>query len=72
MIVLDASAVVDWLVQTSAGLRIESRIFSYQETLHAPQLLDLEVTQVLRRLVLLGIVSKAVQARRSESDGSSD
>lgn len=52
MIVLDASAAVDWLLQTPAGQRIENRIYSRNETLHAPQLLDLEVTQVLRRLVL--------------------
>lgn len=51
MIVLDASAAVDWLLQTDAGLRIERRIFSRSESLHAPHLLDLEVTQVLRRLV---------------------
>ncbi|MGH9510922.1 MAG: type II toxin-antitoxin system VapC family toxin [Terriglobales bacterium] len=51
MIVLDASAAVDWLLQTPAGQSIESRIYSHKETLHAPHLLDLEVTQVLRRLV---------------------
>jgi predicted nucleic acid-binding protein len=50
MIVLDASAAVDWLLQTSAGQRIEKRIYSRNETLHAPHLLDLEVTQVLWRL----------------------
>lgn len=46
MIVLDASAAVDWLLQTSAGLSIEKRIYSRNETLHAPHLLDLEVAQV--------------------------
>ena len=46
MIVLDASAAVDWLLQTPAGQRIENRIYSRNETLHAPHLLDLEVTQV--------------------------
>jgi predicted nucleic acid-binding protein len=56
MIVLDASAAVDWLLQTSAGQRIENRIYSRNETLHAPHLLDLEVTQVLRRLVQQGVV----------------
>lgn len=50
MIVLDASAAVDWLLQTAAGQRIERRIYSRGETLHAPHLLDLEVAQVLRRL----------------------
>jgi len=57
MIVLDASAAVDWLLQTSAGKHIEKRIYSNSETLHAPHLLDLEVTQVLRRLVLQGVIS---------------
>jgi predicted nucleic acid-binding protein len=57
VIVLDASAVVDWLLQTPAGLRIERRIYSNNESLHAPELLDLEVAQVLRRLVREGAVS---------------
>lgn len=56
MIVLDASAALDWLLQTSAGQRIEDRIYSHHETLHTPHLLDLEVTQVLRRLVREGTV----------------
>ncbi len=57
MIVLDASAAVDWLLQTSAGHSIENRIYSTNETLHAPHLLDLEVAQVLRRLARQGVVS---------------
>ena len=57
MIVLDASAAVDWLLQTPAGQRIESRVYSHNETLHTPHLLDLEVAQVLRRLVRQGVVS---------------
>jgi predicted nucleic acid-binding protein len=55
MIILDASAGADWLLQTSAERSIEKRIYSRNETLHAP--LDLEVTQVLRRLALQGGVS---------------
>lgn len=54
MIVLDASAAVDWLLQTAAGQLIDSRIFSRNESLHAPYLLDVEVAQVLRRLVRSG------------------
>lgn len=56
MIVLDASATVDWLLQTTAGRHIEHRIYSARESLHAPHLLDLEVAQVLRRLVREGTV----------------
>jgi predicted nucleic acid-binding protein len=70
MIVLHASAAVDWLLQTPAGQRIENRIYSRNETLHAPQLLDLEVTQVLRRLAGQGVVSsrRADQAVRDLLD----
>jgi predicted nucleic acid-binding protein len=63
VIVLDASAAVDWLVQTAAAQRIESRIFSGKQSLHAPELLDLEVAQVLRRLVREG----ALSASRAEA-----
>ena len=62
MIVLDASAAVDWLLQTSVGQRIESRIYSQNESLNAPHLLDLEVAQVLRRFVREG----SVTARRAD------
>ena len=58
MIVLDTSAAVDWLLQTSAGRQIENRIYSRNESLHAPHLLDLEVTQVLRRLARKKIISE--------------
>jgi len=57
VIVLDASAAVDWLVQTVEAPRIESRIFSRNHSLHAPDLLDLEIVQVLRRLVREGTLS---------------
>ena len=57
MIVLDASAAIDWLLQTSAGQHIDKRIYSHHESLHAPHLLDLEVTQVLRRLASQGVIS---------------
>jgi predicted nucleic acid-binding protein len=62
VIVLDASATLDWLLQTAAGKRIERRIYSHHESLHAPHLLDLEVGQVLRRLVREG----ALSAQRAE------
>jgi predicted nucleic acid-binding protein len=62
VIVLDGSAAIDWLLQTDAGQRIEKRIYSRGESLHAPQLLDVEVAQVLRRLVREG----AVSAQRAE------
>jgi predicted nucleic acid-binding protein len=57
MIVLDASAAIDWLLQTAVGREIEERIYSRGESLHAPHLLDVEFAQVLRRLLREGSVS---------------
>jgi predicted nucleic acid-binding protein len=58
MIVLDASAAVDWLLQTPAGQRIEQRIYARNDTLHTVYLLDVEFAQVLRRLVSEGILAR--------------
>jgi predicted nucleic acid-binding protein len=62
--VLDASAAIEWLLQTSTGQRVEQQIFSQSESLHAPHLLDVEIIQVLRRLVRERVVSvpRAAQA----------
>lgn len=62
MIVLDASAAIDWLLQTPAGQKIEQRIYTRNESLHAPHLLDLEVAQVLRRLVR----ERSIPAQRAD------
>jgi predicted nucleic acid-binding protein len=58
MIVLDASAVVDWLLQTPSGRRIEQRIYARNDSLHTVHLLDVEFTQVLRRLVREGTLAR--------------
>lgn len=42
------------LLNTSAGLLVGRRLFTEDETLHAPHLLDLEIAQVLRRYALTG------------------
>ena len=64
MIVLDASAAVEWLLRTAAGNRVDERLFSAAGTLHAPHLLDLEVAQALRRYVAAGVIppSRAQEA----------
>jgi len=49
VIVVDASAILDWLLLTPASATIEARLLASGKTLHAPHLLDLEVAQVLRR-----------------------
>jgi predicted nucleic acid-binding protein len=56
MIVLDASAAIEWLLQTRVGARVEERILAGRETLHAPHLLDIEVAQVLRRYVAAKLI----------------
>lgn len=57
MIVVDASAVVAVLLNTDAGRRVAELISSPAESLHAPQLLDIEVLQVFRRHVSSGAVT---------------
>jgi predicted nucleic acid-binding protein len=57
VIVVDASAVLEFLLRTSIGARVEARIFRGEDELHAPHLLDVEVVQGLRRLVRTGEVS---------------
>jgi predicted nucleic acid-binding protein len=54
VIVVDASAMLEVLLNTPDGARISDRLFSSGETLHAPHLLDLEVAQVLRRYARSG------------------
>lgn len=49
MIVVDASAVLELLLQTPVAARVSRRMFAPGETVHAPHLLDVEVAQVLRR-----------------------
>jgi predicted nucleic acid-binding protein len=54
VIVVDASAVLEVLLNTRVGRRVADRLFAAGETLHAPHLLDLEVVQVLRRYAAAG------------------
>ena len=57
MIVVDASALLEFLLQTSLGARVEARLFRDDGDLHAPHLVDVEIVQGLRRLVRAGEVS---------------
>ena len=51
MIVIDASVVVEVLLQSPETQAIEQRIFGTGVDLHAPHLVEVEVAQVLRRFV---------------------
>jgi predicted nucleic acid-binding protein len=57
VIVLDASALLEFLLQTPLGTRVEARLFRDDDEFHSPHLVDVEVTQGLRRLVRAGEVS---------------
>lgn len=59
MTVVDASALLEFLLQTALGTRVEARLFRDRDEFHAPHLADVEVTQGLRRLVRAGDVSPA-------------
>lgn len=54
MIVVNASALLEVLLNTPAASRVAERLFAEGETLHAPRVLDLEVAQVLRRYARSG------------------
>ncbi len=58
MIVLDASALVDLLLNTEPGVRLARRVRSSRVTLHAPHLIDLEIAQTLRRYVRQGDIEE--------------
>jgi predicted nucleic acid-binding protein len=54
VIVVDASAILEVLLNTPTGSKVAALLSTPGETLHAPHLLDIEVAQVLRRYVLNG------------------
>jgi predicted nucleic acid-binding protein len=54
LLVLDASIVIELLVNGRRAARIRQRLESSSESWHAPQLIDVEVVQVLRRYALRG------------------
>lgn len=56
MIVLDASVVLELLLNTAVGRAVAKRIRPPDESLHVPHLLDVEVAQVLRRYVQHGVL----------------
>ena len=70
VIVVDASAVLEVLLNTAAGTRIAARFFAIGTSLHAPHLLDLEVVSVLRHYLRAGDLDeeRAEQALRDYLD----
>ena len=67
MIVLDASAAVEWLLRTPPGLRVHQRIGL--NPLHAPHVFDVEVLHAVRRSVQLKRISPFVGRQAIEDLG---
>ena len=67
MIVLDASVVVETLLRTPAGEKLDRQLFDSDLELHSPCLLDVEAAQVIRRYWLSGQVDEP-RAREAIED----
>ena len=67
MIVVDASIIIEVLIGSAVGRHAADRLFARGESLHAPHLLDVEVTQVLRRYASTGEL-KPGRAREAVQD----
>ena len=63
-VVIDASALAEYLLRSSRGLEIERALVDREHDLHAPSLCDIELMAVLRRGLLEGRLSgeRAVEA----------
>ncbi len=59
MIVADASALLDLLLHMKAVPHLADRLLAPHSVLHAPHLVDVEVSHVLRRLTLAKTISAA-------------
>ena len=57
MIVVDASAMLEVLLNSPAAAAVRGRLFAPGETMHAPHLIDLEIAQVLRRYSMTRVLS---------------
>lgn len=62
MIVLDASAAVEWALRSPTGEAVKARFLAARGVLHVPHLIDLEIAQAFRRLV----AARALSAIRAE------
>jgi predicted nucleic acid-binding protein len=63
VIVIDASALLEVLLHTPLGAAIEARLLGTLESLHSPHLLDVEITQVIRRFVM----AREIEAERAQA-----
>ena len=66
---LDASAAIELLLRTKKGDAVEARVLGAPDTVHAPHLLDVEIVQVLRRLLLAREISNRRAAEALDDFG---
>ncbi|MEZ5659405.1 MAG: type II toxin-antitoxin system VapC family toxin [Burkholderiaceae bacterium] len=59
MIVIDASALLEMLLQGPLAGQVAARVSGHVRALHVPHLVDLEICQVLRRFALRNEISVA-------------
>ncbi len=57
-VVIDASALTDYLLGTAVGPAVTQVIVNHDADLHAPALCDVEVAAVLRRALRAGVLSE--------------
>ena len=67
MIVLDASAVVELLLDTPAGRRVSILLEDPALAIHAPHLVDVETVSVLRRFARDGVINQEQAATALEN-----
>jgi predicted nucleic acid-binding protein len=67
VIVLDASAIVEWLLRLPRAPVVDERLSRRHESLHVPHLVDVEVAQVIRRLTRRGLAD-GVRGRQALED----
>jgi len=65
--VVDASAAIEWLLRTPKGSVVEAQMFAEGQSLNAPHLIDIEVTQVLRRYVRERVLTEMRAQERLQS-----
>lgn len=58
MIVLDASATLEWLLRRPAGRLVDERLAQPGQSVHVPHLWGVEVAQVLRRWTRSGTITE--------------
>ncbi len=70
MTVIDASAVLDVVLRTERGRRLTASVLDPTRSLAAPELIDIEFLQVLRRFARSGRISdvRAIQALEDYRD----